>query len=352
MGFGGAERVISIISNAFVDNGHEIKIISINSSDLPVYQLNSKIHFQSLPPLNRKKPVTIPKLFIRLRITVKQYKPDVIISFIKDTCAIAILACLGLHIPIVYSERCDPRNVPNNLSFKFFNTIVKMFSNGFVFQSDAAKKLYPKNAQNKSVIIFNPLNIKKLPPYYNGVRSKKIVTIGRLDRQKNHRLLIDAFFIINSEYSDYKLIIYGEGELRQELQTHINDLGLSDKVILEGNKSNVLEEINEASVFVLSSDFEGLPNSLIEAMAIGLPCITTDWSPGGASTFIESGKNGIIVPMKNKEKLAYGIKEIISCHEKSVKMGNEARKIIEKTNEKEIIDLWEKFLIHVIQRSN
>ena len=352
MGYGGAERVISILANSFVIKEYKVKIIIINSIGESVYKLNENVEIEAIPSANRKKSSSVYGLLKSIRRITQTYNPDVIISFMNDTCAITALANLGTHNPIIYSERNDPLNTNMAIKDRIFRCIVQICAEGFVFQSNGAKALYPKKVQNKSTVILNPINIKNLPQQYDGERRKEIVSVGRLHPQKNQQMLIRAFSHIATEYSDYNLLIYGEGTLREFLQQQIVDLGMTERVFLMGDTSNVLEKINTASIFAFSSNYEGLPNALMEAMALGLPSISTDCSPGGAAMLIENYVNGILVPVGDEEQFAEGLRYLLSHQQKSIEMGNEAKKIIGKTKETIIVAEWEKFILNTTQKGN
>ncbi|HDR7256494.1 TPA: glycosyltransferase [Bacillus paranthracis] len=185
MGYGGAERVISILSNAFVEKGYEVKILIVNSNGKSVYDLNSKIEVETIPSANIKNLYSMYKLLKSIRTIALNYKPDVIMSFMNDTCAITALATIGTGYPIIYSERNDPSNTNRGMKDKLYRYIVERFAKGFVFQSNGAKALYSKKVQGNSTVILNPINSKKLPNYYKGKRKKEIVSVGRLHSQKN-----------------------------------------------------------------------------------------------------------------------------------------------------------------------
>ncbi|PEY78906.1 glycosyltransferase family 4 protein [Bacillus cereus] len=350
MGYGGAERVISILSNAFIEKGYEVKILIANSNGKSVYDLNSKIVVETIPSANIKNVYSMYKLLKSIRTITLNYKPDVIMSFMNDTCAITALATIGTGCPIIYSERNDPSNTNQSIKDKIYRYIVERFAKGFVFQSNGAKALYPKRVQNHAVVILNPIDTRKLPSYYSGERKKEIVSVGRLQSQKNQEMLIKAYSNIAKEYPEYNLIIYGEGDLRETLQQKIECLGLKDRIFLKGNISNVLDEINKASIFAFSSNYEGLPNALIEAMALGLPCISTDCSPGGAAMLINNYENGILVPIEDEKEFAAGLRYLLSNYPSAINMGIEAQKIIKRTNESSIVTDWENYILLITQK--
>ena len=149
-----------------------------------------------------------------------------------------------------------------------------------------------------------------------------------------------TFSLIADEFPDYSLIIYGEGSLRKELESYVKEKNLQGRVFLPGAKDNIQERIKDASLFVLSSDYEGIPNALIEAMAIGLPCVSTDCSPGGAKELIESGENGLIVECENPKLLAAAVKSMMVEREESRRMGTQARLIRNRVDKHQIADSW------------
>ena len=172
------------------------------------------------------------------------------------------------------------------------------------------------------------------------VERKEIVTVGRLEPQKNQKLLINAFSELAKKFPDYTLVIYGEGSLRKKLEKYIESKGLKDRVFLPGAKNNIQEYIKDASLFVLSSDYEGIPNALIEAMAIGLPCVSTDCSPGGARELITNGENGVIVECRNSNELATAMARLLTDRESAKRMGTNAKKIYTRVDKNLVCNRW------------
>lgn len=342
--FGGAERVISILSNEWSKLGSKVSIVIVGKDKKCVYDLYKEVNVIYLNGLKKDKIFPHFNLVKDIRKVIKENKPDAVISFMNDTCAYTAISMLGLKIPLFYSERNDPNKVNQDIKNRIYRKIVEFFSKGVVFQTDGAKQCYSLRVQKKSKVILNPLNIDNFPECDYLFSKEEIVSVGRLSPQKNQKLLIEAFNIVSKEYPNYKLKIYGNGNLKDELLGLIEKLGLKNSVFLMGSSNNVLNEIKNSSLFVLTSDFEGLPNALMEAMAVGLPCISTDCSPGGARMLIEDGKNGYIVPCNNKEILARTMIKALSNKETLRKTGKEAKKIKEKLDSKNIAKLWMDFL--------
>lgn len=345
MTFGGAERVISILANIWCDMGHEVSIFITATNRTPVYKLKDKINVEYYSDFNQNG-VSHFKLISAIRSFVDNEKPDCVLSFMNDVCAYTILALIGRNIPIIYSERNDPNKTNQSKVNKLFRKIVEFGASHIVFQTEGAKQCYSKNVQRKSSIILNPVELNRIPDRRReDINYTEIVTVARLEPQKNQELLIDAFNLVSKKHQDIVLKIYGEGSLKNKLQNKIDELGLKDKVLLMGAKKDVLEWIKESYCFVLTSDFEGLPNSLIEAMCMGIPCISTDCSPGGARQLLGDDR-GLIIPCGDKERLAEAINMYLEQRNIAMQYGEEAYKLRDEieshTVAKEWINLIEK----------
>ena len=340
MNFGGAERVMSILANSWCDKGCEVKILLTGTSAQSKYTLSKQVELISC--FSDAKKAIVPHLVIvkAVRSLCKLWKPDVVISFYNDIAALTAVAITGLRIPLIYSERNDPNRVNQRKVDKIYRKIVEHRADEFVFQTTGAQECYPKKVQKRSVVILNPLDVTGFPTHDFTVEKKEIVTVGRLEPQKNQKLLINAFSELARDFPDYTLIIYGEGSLRNELENYVISKGLQSKVVLPGAKNNIQEYIKDASLFVLSSDYEGIPNALIEAMAIGLPCVSTDCSPGGARELIADGKNGAIVECGNPQMLAKAMEFVLKDREKAQGMGTNAKKICARVDKDVVCDSW------------
>lgn len=345
MTFGGAERVISILANLWCDMGHDVSMFITSSNKPSVYKLNEKINVEYYDDY-KENNVSHVKLISSIRKFVNKEKPDCVLSFINDVCAYTIIALMGKNIPIIYSERNDPNKTNQRKVDKIFRKIVELGASHIVFQTEGAKQCYSKKVQRKSSIILNPVELNRIPNRKKeDIDYSEIVTVARLEPQKNQELLIDAFNLVSKKHQDVVLKIYGEGSLKNKLQNKIDELGLKDKVFLMGAKQDVLEWIKESYCFVLTSDFEGLPNSLIEAMCMGIPCISTDCSPGGARQLVGDDR-GLIVPCGDKERLAEAINMYLEQKDIAMQYGESAYKLREEieshTVAKEWINLIEK----------
>lgn len=339
MNFGGAERVISILANIWCDMGHDVSMLITATNKPPVYKMNKKIKVEYFVDFD-EKGISHFKLIAAIRKFVTKEKPDSVISFMNDVCAYTIIALMGTGIPVIYSERNDPNKTNQGKLEKIFRKIVEIGAKHIVFQTNGARNYYSKMVQRKSSIILNPVDLNKIPVRtIENINYSEIVSVGRLEPQKNQELLVDAFSIVCKKHNNIILKIFGDGTLKSRLQNRIVEQRLTDRVFLMGAKSDVLEQIKEAFCFVLSSDFEGLPNALIEAMCMGMPCISTDCSPGGAKELL-GDERGIVVPCGNKEKLAEAIDMYLNNKDIALQYGQVAYELRQEIEANTIAKEW------------
>ena len=317
MGSGGAEKVISVLANQMAKKGIEVKIIGVADCEMPnsFYNLNEGVIYDNLISENGKKVSYFRRIFA-LRRKVRGIKPDVVISFLPNANIYTWFSLMGLDIPHIVSERNNPYVDPKEKLIRFLKKLSFFFADECVFQTNDAKAYYSKHVQKKSIIIKNPIILNCDPANTVAKRNKVVLAVGRLTKQKNYKCLIDAFAIFNSKLNNaYVLKIYGEGPLKSELESYCESKGLKPLVDFVGNDSNWHGKEFNDSMYVLSSDYEGMPNALAEAMALGIPCISTDCPTGGSKELVENGINGFLVPVNNPEELARKMIELVSNKE-------------------------------------
>jgi len=149
-----------------------------------------------------------------------------------------------------------------------------------------------------------------------------------------------------------QLVLYGDGEDREKIRALAGEMGLADCVVLAGNTNQVEENICTARAFVLTSDYEGIPNALIEALSVGVPAVSTDCSPGGAALLIRDGENGFLVPRGDAEAVADRLLKVIEDPKIADRFSAEGPKITERFSEKRIADLWEQYLQAICKGNN
>lgn len=346
-GFGGAERQNVMLANALVDRGHDVTLVSMSVNNT-FYDIDSRINYIYLP--DRSKGIlNLLSRYHDIKSLIKTIKPDLTVNFWFQPAYMTAMMSKRLTGKVIYSERGDPGDNEYSGILGMIRKVVLPRIDGFVFQSKGAQDFFENNVKKRSVVIPNPVFIHADDFPTITTRRKSIVTVGRLHPQKNQMLLINAFARIVDTFSDYKLGIYGDGDLKDELQSRIDSLEISDKAILKGTSKKIHNLIYDAALFVLSSDYEGIPNTLLEAMALGIPCISTDCRPGGARELIHSGNDGLIVPINDETALANAIKDLLSDEEKASEMGIKAKKTAQRFDPISIYSQWERFFVKILE---
>jgi glycosyltransferase involved in cell wall biosynthesis len=342
--YSGAEKIMRHLISELYSRGYEISIILMSCSE--VYDDFSYINqypiYNSVDEKTTNKFLRVLKRITRIRKVLKKNEFDVFISFGVKFNLDVILACLGLKTPLIICERNDPKNDPKSKILKMRRSIFYPLANGFVFQTQEIKQYFSRKIQNKSVVIPNFLEKKIDKSEMLKLRKKAFVTSARLDdNQKNQTMLIESFSEFLKQNNDYILEIYGEGPDKNKYQKKINKLNLENRVFLKGMINDPMVEISTCEIFILSSNYEGMPNSLIEAMAYGMPCISTNCSGGGAASLIEDNVNGVLIPVGDKNALVNAMIKTSKDIEFREKIGCEAYKINETLKMSRIIDIWE-----------
>lgn len=334
---GGAERVVSELATIMSDT-NDVYIMMIASSKVE-YNVSNNIKL-----IDCSKRLSIPginfiKRIIAMKRAIKDINPDICISFTVSVNIYAILACLGIKTKLIVAERNDPRFDPSSKILRILRRILYPFANNYVFQTNGEKEFFSKKIQKKSVVIPNPVNTN-LPNPYVGKREKRFVTAVRLVPQKNLTLAIDAFERVVKKYPEYMFEIYGEGPLKEELQNYIEKKCLKKNVLLKGRSNNLYNDINSACGFILSSNYEGISNSMIEAMALGIPTISTDYPSGGARELIKTGINGYLIPVGNVVEMSKYIFRIIENENETLLISKNAVCIRNELNIEHIMNNW------------
>ena len=338
---GGAERAMSVLANGFYMKGYDVEFIVLHSKKTK-YKLEDgvKLKFIEYKGGNRISKM-LSKLYL-LRCELKRSNSRTVIAFMYETNLYVILSAIGLKKKIIVSERNDPYQEPHNSIIRKIRDICYQMADWLVCQTDDARNYFNGRLRRKSSVILNPLKLMINP--YEGIRKKRIVTWCRLTEQKNLPLLLNAFNEFSKIHSDYVLDVYGEGHLLTNLLKLCENLGISEKVKFKGFSTNVHELVNDAAMFVLPSNYEGLSNSMIEALALGLPTICTDCPIGGARMVIENGYNGLLIPLKDEGALVKAMCKIVEDDNFSKKISRNAVKIKDKLDCSVIVKQWENLI--------
>ena len=368
---GGAERVVTVLANEMYRQGHDVYImvtwtnrcvypLEMNIPIIPLFEFfpteesyrNNK--YYHLKKKLKKKCLQIKRFekdHLSQRIEnwkelvrysdkakvlakyLKRLKIDVLYSFMDESNIIAGLCQRFTTTRIIISQRNIKVLNSELINYSYANATI------IVFQTEEQKELFSPKIQKKGVVISNPIK-EDLPEPFHGRRKKIIVNYCRLTDQKNIPLLINAYKRISQENNDYCLEIYGDGDKKDVLKCLIEKLELNDKARIYSFDSNIHRKIVDYSMFVMTSDYEGMPNSLLEAMALGMPVISTDCLGGGARAVIEDGVNGQLVPCNDEDALYIAMKRYIDKPDFAEKCGNNASKIRSDLSVERITDKW------------
>lgn len=335
LGSGGAQRVISLLTQQSAQMGIPVEIVLYYDSE-PFYSIHPDVQITYVERETKSKNLLKNILWLR-RYFLNQ--SDIVISFLAQFNMIALAALFGTGIPVIVADRNDPRFMPKQAPVRMVRNWMYHLADTVVVQTQHNKAYFSKKLQNKCKIIYNPVDLQEKRGLALRTEKKhRIVSVARLMKQKNQLMLIEAFGQIKKDFPEYSLTIYGDGPFRDELEKRIAELGLSDSVMLPGKVQNVFACIADAELFVLSSNFEGMPNALIEAMCLGLPVISTKVS--GATDLIEHGKNGMLTDVGDVRKLAECMERMLRDVELRQNCAREAVGLNDMLETAQIIEQW------------
>mgnify|MGYP002518815944 CR=1 FL=1 len=354
IGYGGASKMMVWVANQCAEQGHDVFFLTYRNKDV-LQKLNVRIKLVQETLEEEKGKVKFIATVMWLHKFIKANYFDLGVAFLSPSILRMAIAAKGTKMKVVFSQRGDPyhRRISHNLKMKVVGLLNRWAFNqadGYVFQTQMAQAYYSKVIQRRSEVIPNPIWATARTRRSKGDVRKSFVAIGRLDlKQKRQDLMIEAFNLISYKYPDFKLEIYGDGED----EVKVKELVASNPNIqLMGKTNNTAAAIRNAWAAVLASDFEGIPNALLEAMSLGVPSISTDCSPGGAAMLIRNKENGLLVPRGDSIALAGAMEYTILHHEETEMIGARGMEVNELYSENTIRKEWMDFLAMVYYGKN
>jgi GalNAc-alpha-(1->4)-GalNAc-alpha-(1->3)-diNAcBac-PP-undecaprenol alpha-1,4-N-acetyl-D-galactosaminyltransferase len=355
---GGAERVMAIMASYWANNAWEVTVLTFDDGRIPAfYALDHRIkHF----PLGLAKYSPNPLAAIcnnlrriqRLRTAIHESNPDCVISFMDQMNVLTLLATMGRKIPVVVVEQSFPPAHRIGTAWNLLRRLSYPKADRVVTVTQRAMSGFSQRIRSRSIAIPNPVlspisrdGTNVSTPASTG---PSIIAVGRLARIKGHDLLLRAFALLKDRHPCWSLTILGEGPQRQELESLRDRLALSKRVSMPGQVANPEDYLKQSSLFVMASRSEGFPMALCEAMASGLPVISTD-CPSGPREIISDGEDGILVPNGDVEALAAAIDRLIADEEERKRLGDRASKITERFGLQKIMEMWEALLAEVVK---
>ena len=325
---GGAQRVMANLANDFTAAGVETVLVNdaVPAPGIPTYPIAE----------------TVRRYYLR-----QDFSGNVLAKNIERIAGLRKI--LKNENPDIVSVRNDPNmEYGRSAAKKWRANAVFSMADGCVFQTKEASRYFSPAIQKRSKIIMNPV----AAPFFQVQRpaqSRNIISVGRLEPQKNQALLVEAFAAVAGQFPEQNLVIYGEGSLRPALQQQIDVLGLHERILLPGDEKDIREKLAQSSLFVLPSDYEGMPNALLEALAVGLPCISTDCPCGGPAEVIQNGVNGVLVPCRDVQKMAQAMRDLLTDPEKCAMLSAAARQSAEAFRADTVFADWKEYFASVLE---
>ena len=349
MGSGGAERVASALANAWVSRGDRVILMpTFSGRGECFYELSSGVRLVYLADLISRKVRTwitsIGRLHALRRFIAAEH-PDVIVSFLPNVNVAAVIASAGLGIPVIVCERNDPFVEPISLFWQLARRLTYPLADVLMVQTQAVANKYASSGWGlrRVRVIPNPV-LKQIVDIVHptiDTTIKHILSVGRLEDQKQFGLLIKVFATLTEAYPNWMLRVLGEGSLRKVLRQQITDLGLDSRVELPGQTMNVSEELTKADVFALTSKYEGFPNALLEAMTVGLPCVTFN-CPSGPRELSMDGKVALLVPLNDEQAFRLAMEQLMLSADLRVSLGAQARaSVMSRFSLEKVLKSWD-----------
>jgi len=353
---GGAARVAAILGNAWVAKGLDVFLVtSDDGSCAPAYWVHEQakvfhlgLRRDSYSPLQAVANNT--SRIIRLRTALRRLKPDVIISFLDTLNVIVLLATRGLGIPVIVSERTDPAGRNLGRAWELLRRLTYRWADAVVCQGERPLRYFGRRTRRRGRIIPNPV---ALPAAAAGLRAgvscpgqvRTLVAMGSLRPEKGFDVLLNAFSQVVPRHREWRLVIWGEGPLRSELESQASQLGIADHITFPGVTREPFARLAEANLFVLSSLVEGFPNVLTEAMSVGLPVIATD--VGAVPEIVRDGIDGVLAPPGQEEALAVAMDRLMGNREARSCLAARAPDVLERFSLKKVVGMWEELICEV-----
>lgn len=350
---GGAQRVIVNLSEFFAREGYEVVLVTTMIAAIEEYPVPSGTR-RVLSDITGDEITTsrvknFYRRFQKLRNVWKTENPDIIISFIGMNNIMAIATNAFRKCPVLISVRANPPMEYYTRILRFLAKTIFIKADGIILQTKQQTGFFPKAIRRKCTILPNPINPEFVKDSYDAdkehpLRQKHIVAVGRVDINKNHFMLVKAFEEIAGEYPEWNLKIYGDGPDKEKLDAMIHSSPYQERMEAPGMISDVPDRLDQSRIYVLTSYEEGMPNSLIEAMAKGLACISTDCPCGGPDELIRNGENGILIPVGDTEALVKALKAILADAEYEKALGLNASEIKNTLNPTIVCGQWKQYI--------
>ena len=352
IGYGGASKMMANVANILCHE-HEVSFLTFRNNDIRQSLDNRIVVVHNKLYTNPHKLLELSGQIKALHKYIESNDIDVVIAFLHPSNYMAVLAAINTDAKVLLSERGDPYSRRKNGGvFVHFVERIIQHADAYIFQSHEASLAYPIRCRLKSLIIPNALPDIKYPNYNPDLNNKRIICVARLEIiQKRQDVLIRAFALFCEHYNDYILQLVGDGPDLDIIKECADKCEVANRIEFLGDRKDVLDLLSKATMFVLCSDYEGLPNALLEALAVGVPCISTDYSPGGVRSIIDDSNNGFIVPCNDEKALADKMIFLADHLEVRDKFSQNSQVVFERFNQKIIDQKWKTCIVRLVSGS-
>ncbi len=348
---GGAERVATLLCNAWAERGDKVTLIpTYSGGGKPFYTVSEKVRLTYLSSISESKHFLnqVQRLF-RLRRMIKQCHADVVISFLPNVNVAAILATRGLKVPVICCERRTPSTFPLSFGWEFLCKRTYRFADMLTGQTQQTiselAKFYP--GCKRLAVIPNPMSNEIFNLETSKYKQKTILSLCRLEAFKQVDVLISIFADIAKDYPDWTLAIYGDGPEYNKLQQTIKALSMEKQIQLYGKTDQAWNIMASADIYCMTSRSEGFPNTLLEAMAVGLPCVVFDCKSGPAE-ISQQGQYARLIPLNNNEAFKQALISLMQDKTERQSLGQRAKQSIQQHYAlAKIIERWDSFFEEV-----
>lgn len=331
---GGAARVICVLAAEFAECGRRVGIAVYNDHE-GEYAVAEGVQKEYGP--QGSGAVAKARRIAWLRGVARRNPGACIVAFEYFVNMQAVVACAGLPNRLVISERNDPARVGSGKKTDWLRERLYRRADMLVCQTDDAAAYF--SGRVRKTVIMNPVK-ENLPEPFNGERRHSVVCFCRLEKQKNLGMLLRAFAWFSKAHSDWTLEIYGDGYEREVLVSLAAELSIGEKAFIKSGRQDVHDVVRDAGMFVLPSDYEGLSNSMLEAMALGLPVVCTDCPCGGARMVIRDGENGLLVPVGDECELGMAMARVADEDGLAQRLGTNAVGVCKRLSADVIAKQW------------
>lgn len=350
---GGAERVFVNLAKYFQAEGYRVVMVTQYQKE-EEYELPDGME-RILSDIGEEKvtasrAVNFFRRLNKLHAIWKEQQPDLVLSCIGKNNFMTVVTTMGTKTRAVVSVVGEAKEEYPSRGMRMLANFLFSRAAGVILQTERSRGFFCRKVGEKAVILPNSLNPAFIRPRYEGEREKRIVSVGRMDANKNHEMQLRAFAGLKDKYPEYTLVIYGDGELRSYIEETAEELGIAKRVFLPGVVQDVAERIGQASLFLLTSYSEGVSNALIEALALGLPVIATDVPSGGTEELMKDGVNGLIIPAGEQAALERAMDRLLGDPAYAQQLGREAARIKERLAPERVNPLWKAYFEELMDK--